>query len=621
MDLVQRRHKLLEEKRVKLQQKFRDNQRKVLRLKVKRKLTQLTRLYKFQATQEQARIRRQNIQRDVRARARASQAVMISVLLVSIPPPRKVVLQPTPEIDYKPCNSQMRHDVQYLREAGFFDQLHLTPLVTLVLPLLSRFRSHLVRIACEARLTPTSYFLYAFVVGVDVRESLELQSPPGTNASTENVTENRVASFLWLQCYKLCQAIISHIERCQLDPLKGLWSQFANIFPIFKQVHLTQLRKLIHQACQISTAAADLACHTWDHERQFVSSTKVCQLSPLQMALFDDICHNIERVDCGGSHLSLTVMGTPTLMRYLSYRFEVPPMLGSDLWRQYWWIHYDTTPKLRLGHIANVTERPTFTHIMATLHRQLPTIVNIDELKSYVEHFNHVWCHLTDPLPTLFKAWGANSWLEMYVNVANEWLKRCCFDNHYAWRLYENLAVLVSTRRWWQVRASLYTNSPHLLFPDLYQQLPPPKGVHLDNMTCWSDPNLSLTLPLDGMESWMTLFLRHTVIMGEVKPNEINLTYLNELEWMLAIIAAECGASSRLLLLRKGITSPSAEAKITIELQRKVLSKRITAANFPAGTARLVQAINDLTMLIQKIIAVYAPLLNWIYCDQGLVCT
>ncbi|CAN3375557.1 hypothetical protein DIURU_005707 [Diutina rugosa] len=620
MDSVQRRHKLLEEKRVKLQQKFRDNQRKVLRLKVKRKLTQLTRLYNFQVTQEQARIRRQNLQRDVRARARASQAAMLDMQSIPITAPQKVVLQQLPEIDAKSCTSQVHDDIRYLRETGFFDQVHSTSRVTSVLPLLSRYRSHLVRIACDANLAPTSYFLYVFVVGVDVKESLERQSHPGTNANTENVSQNRVANYLWLQCFKLCQAIISHIERGHLDPVKELWSQFANIFPIFKQVHLSQLRQIINKACQISSAAAEVACHTWDHERQFISSAKSCQLSPSQMEILDDVCHNIEQVDLRGPQLASAVMGTSSSMRYHSHRFEVPPMLGPDLWRRFWWVYYDAKPKLRSGQITIHENHPSLTNLMVTLNQPLPTIVNIDELKTSIEQFNHIWGHLMEPLPFSLKMWGVGSWSEMWVCVANEWLKKCSFPNHYAWRLYENLAVLVSTRRWWQVRASLYTNSPHLLFPDLYRQLPPPTGVHLDNMTCWSDPQLSQTLPSDGMEIWITSFIRHTVIMGEVKPNEINSTYLHDLRRISKIIADDCVASSRLLLSRLGIISSRAEAKITLELQRKVLCNRITAANFPAGTSNLVKAVDSLTKLTQKIIAVYTPLLNWIYCDQGMVC-
>lgn len=616
MDSVHRRHKLLEERRGKLQQRFRDNQRKVLRCKVKRKLTQLTRLYNLQLAQQRAQHRRQYFLDVVKQRARSGPCVAREV------PPLLPVLSLALELstdDSDEDTASLATAVGELHRQGFFAPLAGLSSVSMVLHL-HRHRRLVDQLCRALGIKAAKQALYMLVMMADLGESLATHTPPGFNANTGSRSDNLVATFLWLVVYKLGFQFWTTVERLARGRpsgsdwsigefrLRQTWCQYHQVFPLFKRLHLLKLRDIISEASAISEAAGAVASHSFDSERLFVYSQAVSRLSRSQQQLLRDIYAVVGQVS-GLPVLARTVSGDSYHVRYLQHSFVVPPMVRPEKWRRFWFNHYAVaTPQLRSGRL----EVDKSLHIEDIV--DLPPLVDCLRVAADVRLFAATF--KGEILGTVApSALGCELWAQLRLWVGNAWVNRCKFSDYATWCVYENLAVIVAAPRFWQLRSCWYTNSPHLLFPRFYQSLPLPAQVSLGNTLCFADPCINGRSPVAGMADyfrghyWLAVCLPTTI-----ERDEVNAVFIDQLRQFQNSVTHEVHHNA--VALVRGVGGTTASELVGSTLRQKLVVHRVTRANFPYCDS-VAAIVASFDRWIDYVIGVYTPLFNWVYQDIG----
>ncbi|KAI3406806.2 hypothetical protein KGF56_000411 [Candida oxycetoniae] len=322
--------------------------------------------------------------------------------------------------------------------------------------------------------------------------------------------------------------------KCVTSKFNDFWKDFKFIFRIFKWNHLKGVKSLLYESISIADEQLSILQNNEEDDdqeslafinqqraklnlelsllnrynvqnlKQFNELDKVVEFTNSMSRYIDDLYLQLPE-----STVPSFIQNKPNFICFDTRKFYIPEMFPVDKWRSYWITLYfheyqnkRTFPKkLKSGYLGEVEPSTKRNLDYIALVDSILDIDTLDLSKVfeylydfYLEFSNsiHSLPHISNSIKDIYKIeklishysdtnigklfqfdgkMDAQDPTHIKYHVITQWVKKCQFDKLDDFTIFENLYLVVSSDNFKNLRYSIFTQNPNLLFPNFYKVL------------------------------------------------------------------------------------------------------------------------------------------------------
>ncbi|KAI5957991.1 hypothetical protein KGF57_002799 [Candida theae] len=375
-------------------------------------------------------------------------------------------------------------------------------------------------------------FLYCFILIADFNECMSNGPHPGFNYNSEIRTkeEEKVTTAkncIWVMMYKLSVCLMEELKTIVDTPPKislkfrRYWDDYKFIFKVFKWNHFVGIKHLLSSSISIVEKQISRLSGDKDLLRQRTKlNMELSLLNKYNLATLKEFNESPQAVEF------LTLVSETVQELYANFdakspsfiqnrssficfdltKFYMPDFIPIEKWRQYWMLYYFKefeTERLHpsvlktgyLGSVRPKTRNFDYISLIDSLidMKSFPLSQTYDVLYDYYLEFSNV-CSLPraveeadelQKVQNLIRHYDRRNDLVQFTrsNLDNDevlqlkysvvimWIQKCQFNKLDDFINFENLYTVVNLKNFKNLRYSIYTQNPSLLFPKFYKQV------------------------------------------------------------------------------------------------------------------------------------------------------